>query len=173
LPVSVNFDPLADRMRKLRAPQELLAKLSGLPPMAISKASNHQSDLSYADWRRVEAVIADLEELCRRAGVLVDWRNHEVLKNKLAELEEERRNPPGMPTSEDFRLMQAVGKSGARFLDIAREMNCSVSDLLQLLEAANKRFSYQVNQLSLWTAARTAHIDLVEKELAERQASRQ
>jgi hypothetical protein len=159
LPVSVNFDPLAERMRKLRATQELLAKLSGLPAMAISKAANHQSDLAYIDWRRVEAVIADLEEICRRAGVLVDWRNHEVLKAKLAELEDERRNPPGLPTPEDYQLMRAIGtNTGVGFVDVAQQLGCTVSDLLQMLEGANRRFAYMGHQMSSWTNARKAHI---------------
>jgi len=174
MPVSTNFDPLGDRMRRLRVPQETISRLVGFPPTMISRAANHQVDLSYPDWRKVETVIADLEELVRRAGgVQLDWKNHEILKNKLAELEDERRNPPGMPTSEDFKLMQAVGKSGVGFVDIAQQMSCSVSDLLKLLEDANKRFAYMNHQMSSWTAARAAHLDIVERELEQRQASRQ
>jgi hypothetical protein len=167
LPVSVNFDPLSERMRKLRAPQDLIARLTGLPAMAISRAANHQSDLCYADWRRVETVIADLEELCRRAGLIVDWRNHEVLKEKLAQLEDERQNPPEFPTETDWKLLRAIS-SGQSFVDIATEMGCTTSQLFGLLEAANKRITYQAAQLSSWTHIRKAHTDLVEKEMADR-----
>jgi hypothetical protein len=170
VPVSVNFDPLLTRMQKLRVSQELIARILDFPPTMISRAVNHQVDLSYADWRRTEAVIADLEELVRRAGgVLLDWKNHEVLKNKLAELEEERRNPPGMATVEDFKLMQLVGtNSGIGFVDVAQQLGCTVSELFLKLEGANKRFAFQANQMSLWTDARSAHIDAVEKEMKSR-----
>ena len=173
MPVSVNFDPLAERLRRLRASQELIAKLSGLPPMAISKAANHQADLSYPEWRKVEAVIADLEELVRRAGVLVDWRNHEILKAKLAELEEERLHPPEMPSVEDYKLLAAIGaNSGIGFVDIAQTMGCTVADLLSLLEGANKRFTHQTHRMSLWTEARKAHIDILNKELEIRNSTK-
>jgi hypothetical protein len=174
VPVSVNFDPLLTRMQKLRVSQELIARLLGFPPTMISRAANHQVDLSYPDWRKVEAVIADLEELVRRAGgVLLDWKNHEILKIKLAELEDERRNPPAFPSHEDYKLMQAIGtNSGVSFVDVAQQMGCTVSELLKLLEDANKRFAYMGHRMSSWTNARAAHVDLVEKELEERKALR-
>jgi hypothetical protein len=172
LPVSVNFDPLSERMRKLRAPQDLIAKLSGLPPMAISRAANHQTDLTYPEWRRVEALIADLEELCRRAGIVVDWRNHEVLKAKLAELEEQRRNPPQFPTEQDYKLLRAIS-SGVGFAVVAEEMGCDEGKLFDLLEVANTRFAYQTVQISKWTETRKAHTDLLDKDMVDRKATQQ
>lgn len=121
--VSVNFDPLAERMRKLRVPQETISRLVGFPPTMISRAANHQVDLSYPDWRRVEALIADLEEICYRAGLVVDWRNHEALKVKIAELESERQNPPQFPTEQDYKLLRAVS-AGIGFPAVAEEMDC-------------------------------------------------
>jgi hypothetical protein len=172
LPVSTNFDPHAERMRKLRAPQDLIAKLSGLPAMAISRAVNHQEDLSYADWRRVEAIIADLEELVRRSGVLLDWRNHEALKVKLVELEEERRNPPEFPSERDYKLLRAIS-AGIGFSAVAEEMGCDKDQLFALLEVATRRFEYQITQMSKWTEARKAHSDLVEKEMVDRKTAQQ
>jgi hypothetical protein len=167
LPVSTNFDPHAERMRKLRAPQDLIAKLSGLPAMAISRAVNHQEDLSYADWRRVEAIIADLEELVRRSGVLLDWRNHEALKAKIAELESERQSPPEFPSERDYKLLRAIS-AGIGFSAVAEEMGCEKDELFELLEVANKRFAYQTVRMSQWTEARKAHSDIIQKEMVDR-----
>jgi hypothetical protein len=172
LPVSVNFDPLSERMRRLRVPQETVARLLGFPPTMISRAANHQVDLAYPEWRRVEALIADLEEICRRAGLLVDWRNHEALKAKIAELESERQSPPEFPSERDYKLLRAIS-AGIGFSAVAEEMGCEKGELFDLLEIANKRFSYQTTQMSKWTEARKAHSDLVEKEMVDRKTTQQ
>ena len=163
MPVSVNFDPLSERCVSCALRRICIARLSGLPAMAISGAANHQADLSYVDWRRVETVIADLEELCRRCGLLVDWRDHAVSRAKLAELEAERNDPPEFPTPEDWKLLRAIS-SGQGFADIAAEMGChNTSQLFRLLEIANKRIAYQAAQISSWTSMRKAHVDLEKK----------
>jgi hypothetical protein len=170
--VSVNFDPLAERMRRLRVPQETVARLVGFPPTQISRAANHQVNLTYAEWRKVETAIADLEELVRRAGVQLNWQNHEVLKAKLAELEEERVHPPAFPTPEDWKLLRAIN-SNQSFMVIAQEMGCDTSQLFGLLEAANKRIAFQAAQLASWTSARKAHSDIIQKEMADRKTEQQ
>ena len=150
MPVSVNFDPLAERMRKIRASQDLLARLSGLPAMSISRAVNHQEDLCYADWRRVEGIIADLEEIVRRSPIQPDWKNYESVKANLADLESERRNPPSPPSTEDWALLSLVQTMNdpAR---IATNMGCTLTELSAKIEAANARFEFAVNQMSRWS----------------------
>jgi hypothetical protein len=174
MPIDTNIDDLMSRARPIGLKAVHISLYTGVSTAALSMAINHQKNLDYlSEWRPVESFISDCEKITRRSGVIPDWKNAEVIKARLAELEAERRDPPKMPTADDFKLMQAVGKSGTGFVDIAREMNCSVSDLLELLEAANRRFSFMNHQMSSWTDARKAHVDLVEKELEERKASRQ
>lgn len=144
--VSTNFNPLAERLRKIRATQDLIAKLTGISPMALSRAANHQCDLSYGDWRRVETAIADLEEIVARAGVNVDWKNHQAIKEKLADLETERASPPPLPSPEDWRLMSEVC-TGRDTTAIATELSISLSDLVEKLRQADTRFQYSVHQL--------------------------
>lgn len=172
MPVSVNFDSLSERMRRLRVPQETVARLVGFPPTQISRAANHQVDLTYPEWRRVEALIADLEEICHRAGLLVDWKNHEALKAKISELETERRDPPEFPTEQDYKLLRAVS-AGIAFPAVAEEMGCNVDQLFNLLDTANKRFAYQTVQMSKWTEARKAHQGLIEQEMVDRKRMQQ
>ena len=170
--VSVNFDPLSERMRRLRVPQETVARLLGFPPTQISRAANHQVDLTYPEWRRVEALIADLEEICRRAGLLVDWKNHEALKAKIAELESERQSPPEFPSERDYKLLRAIS-AGIGFSAVAEEMGCDKDQLFALLEVATRRFEYQITQMSKWTEARKAHSDIIQKEMVGRKATQQ
>ena len=159
-------------MRRLRVPQETVARLLGFPPTQISRAANHQVDLTYPEWRRVEALIADLEEICRRAGLLVDWKNHEALKAKIAELESERQSPPEFPSERDYKLLRAIS-AGIGFSAVAEEMGCDKDQLFALLEVATRRFEYQITQMSKWTEARKAHSDLVEKEMVDRKTAQQ
>jgi hypothetical protein len=171
MPIDTSIDDLMSRARPIGLKAVHISLYTGVSTAALSMAINHQKNLDYrTEWRLVESFISDCEEIARRSGVIPDWKNAEIVKARLAELEAERHNPPGMPTSEDFRLMQAVGtNSGIGFVDIAEAMACNVPDLLKLLEGANKRFQYQSNQMSLWTAARKAHVDILEKEMKDRQ----
>jgi hypothetical protein len=171
MPVSCNYDVLVERARKIRAPQNLISRLSGIPEVSLSRATNHVADLCYSDWRKIESILADLEEIVRRAGMFVDWKDGAAVQAQLDRIAAERTNPPDTPTHADYELLSLVSGSDG-FVGIAANLGCTMSELLERIEGANKRFSYQINQLSKWTECRKAHIDILNQELETRNSTR-
>jgi hypothetical protein len=168
MPIDTNIDPLMSRARPIGLKAVHIALYTGVSTAALSMAINHQKNLDYlAEWRYVESFISDCEEITRRSGVIPDWKNAEVVKARLAELEAERRNPPSLPTEDDWKLLRSLSSANG-FVDTAADLGISMAQLFDRVDAMNKRFDYQINRLSLGAAARRAHIDLVNKELEER-----
>jgi hypothetical protein len=172
MPIDTNIDPLMSRARPIGLKAVHISLYTGVSTAALSMAINHQKNLDYlAEWRSVESFISDCEEITRRSGVIPDWKNAEVVKARLAELEAERRNPPSLPTEDDWKLLRSLS-TATGFVDTAASLGITMSQLFDRVEAMNKRFDYQISRLSLGASTRRAHIDLVNKELEERNTSK-
>jgi hypothetical protein len=132
-------------MRKIKASQDLLARLCDFPAMRISRAVNHQEYMIYEDWRKVESVITDLEEIVRRSPIQPDWKNYESVKVKIAELESERRNPPPAPDASDWELLSATTPESIQAL--ATKRGIPVSDLMKSIDSSMRKFDFVINTL--------------------------
>jgi hypothetical protein len=171
MPIDTNIDPLMSRARPIGLKAVHIALYTGVSTAALSMATNHQKNLDYvSEWKPVETFISDCEEITHRSGVIPDWKNAEAVKARLAELEAERRDPPSMPTEDDWKLFRSLSATNG-FVDTAARLGITMAQLFDRVDAMNKRFDYQINKLSLGTAMRFAHVDLMEKELEDRKAS--
>lgn len=164
MPISTDLTPLLERAQRIGMKQSNLAELSGLPVSSFNRAANHLADLCYQDWRIVERVVLSCEELTRRAGQRLDWKDFAIAKKALAAYEDELRNPPAPPDEQDWKLLaMAIVEDPST---LAMKMGVSVKDLLVRLDESSRRFDVAIHGLRKSTREMD---ELLEANLVEHQ----
>ncbi len=172
--MDLNVAPLWEEALKisptLRQPQ--LSEFTGLSVTAINRAVNGLQHLSLPDFRNLERTILACKEIQRRASVPIDWRNIRVVKELIAAFEEEQRNPPALPSPEDWQLLTLVNDRSKSPVSIAADLNIPLTELSKRMTTAAKRADYSANKLT----ARSADIGALSEEaiayVGEQQAKR-
>lgn len=161
MPQSTDITQLMERGRILRLNQDQIARYSTVNVAVISRGRNYGVYIELADFRKIEQFIDNAEELTRRAGAPLDWKDSISIDRLLKELEEEKKNPPAPPSDRDWQLLGFVHSMTP--VAIAQHLGIGLSELSQQFKDAQKRFDYSVNKL----AARSADIGkLADKTIA-------
>jgi hypothetical protein len=149
-PYNLDPTPLVLRWQALRLRQNDVERYSGIDDTKISRIVNRQENFNYREWKHLEEVLSDLEEISQRTQGAVNWRNGEIVRRMLADLSEERLHPPKPLDSGDFEILGATTPEAIRAL--AAKRGISVPELLVAIEAATKKFDYTLHQLRRGTA---------------------
>lgn len=125
-----------------------LAALSGIDRSYFSRIRSGALGFTYPQFKTLETLLTNLEELKSRAGDLpVDYSNIGAVKVMLENLEHERRNPPPAPTPEDFELMSAVCNDSESYGALAERFGFSKEQLNARLNEANRRIAFVLNRI--------------------------
>jgi hypothetical protein len=172
MPMSTDITPLMERARLLRLKQDHIARYSGLNSTLLSRAMNLGQYVELSDYRKIERFIETAEELTRRAGAALDWKDFMAIDRLLKELTEEKLNPPSLPTPRDWELLSFVHNPSMTPVSIAEHFGITLTELSKQMTEATRRFDYSANKMS----ARNADIGRLSKEtisfVDEQQAKR-
>jgi hypothetical protein len=148
LPLSTDITLLMERARSLRLKQDHVARYSTVNVAILSRAQNYGQYVELADFRKIEAFIETAEELTRRAGAALDWKDFPAIDRLMKEYAEETLNPPPLPTRHDWELLSLVNDRNKTPVSIAQELGITLSELSAKMTEAGKRFDYSANRLS-------------------------
>ena len=163
MPLSTDLTGLMERARLLRLNQDQIARYSTVAVQTISRGRNYGTYVTLEDYRKIESLIDAAEELTRRAGAPLDWKDSVSVDRLLKALRDEKVNPPPLPTPRDWELLQAVSTPGLSFVEIAQKFGITVSELSEQMAEASRRFDYSANKI----AARNADATKLSKETGE------
>jgi hypothetical protein len=149
-----------ERARLLRLSQDAIARYSTVNAAVISRGRNYGTYVELADYRKIERFIDDAEELTRRAGAPLDWKDSASVDRLLKALRDEKVNPPPLPSAHDWELLQLVSTPGITPTEIAAHFGITFTELSQQMAEASKRFDHSANKL----AARNADITALSQE---------
>ena len=152
MPLSTDLTGLMERARLLRLSQDAIARYSTVNAAVISRGRNYGTYVELADYRKIERFIDDAEELTRRAGAPLDWKDSASVDRLLKSLREEKVNPPPLPSAHDWELLQLVSTPGMTPVEIATHLGITLSELSQQMTEAAKRYDYASNKISARTA---------------------
>ena len=155
MPVSTDITRLMERARKLRLKQDHVARYSTVNVAVLSRAQNYGQYVELADFRKIEHFLDTAEELTRRAGAALDWKDFVAIDRLLKEYAEEQLNPPPAPTENDWKLLALVSDHSKSLVTVAQDLGLTLSELSAQMKEAGKRFDHSVNKL----AARTTDIN--------------
>src|ERR1700678_439769 len=161
-PDNLDPKPLVLRWQALQLKQNDVARSTGLSDAKICRAVNRQENFDYREWKHLEEVLSDLEEISQRTQGAVNWRNGEVIRRLLVDLREERLHPPKPLDSGDFEILGATTPEAIRAL--AAKRGISVPELLAVIETSTRKFDYAIHQLRRGTADSAALTQILKEE---------
>ena len=96
-----------DRANAIPVKDAYLAGYSGIDRSYFSRIRSGALNFSFPQFKTLDLLLTNLEELkIRSKGTPVDWSDISGVKRMLAELEDERRNPPAEPSHEDVDIFK-------------------------------------------------------------------
>jgi hypothetical protein len=148
----MSFEPnlglLAERWRAIRAKSEHVSLYSGVAAPTLSRALNGQTTLSGEELLRISNFVSAAEELVRRCGAALDWRDHNCIKPLLEAYEAELRHPPAEPTSEDLDVFRRF-VAGEDLHEIALSHRLKDTDVLARVEKINSRTEHLFRKVAV------------------------
>ena len=148
MPLSTDISLLMERARALRLKQDHVARYSTVNVAVLSRAQNYGQYVELADFRKIESFIETAEELTRRAGAALDWKDFVAVDRLLKAYKEEQVNPPSPPTSADWELLAHLNNPNMTLVSIAERRGISLSDLSLQMAEATRRFDFCANALA-------------------------
>jgi hypothetical protein len=146
--------PVLERARLIGLRESHLCDLTGIAPTTMNRAKNATAYLPANDWLACKNLVLDCEELARRSRLPIAWTDIRRVREQIQALREERKNPPGQPTPQDWKILGLLGDPAANLPLIAEELGLTLSQLSAEMGAAIRRFDFCANAL----AARNADI---------------
>jgi hypothetical protein len=148
MPISTDISPLMQRARVLRLKADHIARYTGVTSTTLSRAQNYGQYVDLVDFRRIESFINTAEELTRRAGAALDWKDFPAIDRLLKVYKEEQLNPPSPPTSADWELLAHLNNPDMTLVSIAEQRGIALSDLSLQMAEATRRFDHAANRLA-------------------------
>jgi hypothetical protein len=149
-----NIREVLERAYKIGLRDSHISDLVGISAGTLNRAKNGVAHLTAQDWLNCKNLVLDCEEIARRSRVPIAWTNTGSIRGQLESLRNERENPPGQPTPQDWKILGLLGDPNANLPLIAEQLGLTLSQLSEEMNAAVRRFDFCANTL----AARCADI---------------
>ena len=92
-----NISSLEARWHVLRLKPAHVAVYAKVSGATLSRVINGQTTFSVGEMQRISDFVTVAEELTKRAGATLDWKNADSIKALIGKYEIERKNPPVEP----------------------------------------------------------------------------
>lgn len=149
MPIDLTIDPLVARWQAIGLTQTQVATYSGVATGPMSRAVNHVANLCYQDFRVVENLVLACEEISRRAGAPVDWRDGRCVRNLLENYHNEKLNPPKPLSPAEARLLHRFAQ-GEALDDLSTEAGQTRTQFLEMIT----NFLQRTNRITQMEAAK-------------------